>query len=176
MRVLGFDPSLTAFGWSWSDGGPEGEHGVWKLKDARGYARVDWLLGQVLDKLREVRPDEVVVEGYSFASHGNVVYQIAGLGEKVRYLLWANSIPWITFSPQQRAQYATGKGAADKKAVKAAWEEAMGIKFRDHNVCDAHVLMTMGLRLRTGQGICVGSPSILDKYQQGEVRPRERSG
>lgn len=165
MNVVGLDPSLTAFGWATAS-----DTGVWKSKKLRGYGRTNYLIEQVLDLMRGTHPDLVVVEGYSYASQGKAVYQIAGLGEMVRYVLWYNRIPWVTFAPGEVKKWATGNGSADKEWVKRSWEEATGLVFKDDNACDAHVLMCMGIYLKTGQGVHVGPPSIVEKHQIGEIR------
>jgi crossover junction endodeoxyribonuclease RuvC len=133
--ILGLDLSLTATGYC-----RDGECGriVTKL---RGWERVACILQTVQDLAGDA--DVVVVEGYSFGSRGNTLFQIAELGGIVRFDLCRNGTPYVDVAPGTLKKYATGKGNAGKDEMIAAAIRRFGFEGSDNNEADAFLLWCM---------------------------------
>lgn len=147
MRVVGIDLSLTGTAYAVAD----------------SYSTVDGIeterittsktgperLVIIASKLAAVvaggdRADLVVLEGYSYASPQGS-HQIGELGGLVRVLLWQNDLPYVTTTPNNRAKFATGSGAANKDAVVSAVSGRTGRIFRNNDEVDAYILACSGM-------------------------------
>lgn len=117
--------------------------------------RIDAMHARVMLAIEDV--DVVAIEGLSFGSVGNVRDQLAGLWWSLVLSLKACGVDVVVVSPQQRAKYATGSGAADKhdvlSAVRAEYPDA---DVPNHDVADAVALAAWGAR-------SVGEPVDEDK-------------
>jgi len=134
--ILALDLSLTGTGYC-----RVGETGVIKTGKLRGWPRIDHILIGIESALVSVKV--VVLEGYSFGSQGRAVYQIAGLGEIVRYSLWRRGMPYVDVPPGTLKKYATGKGNAGKDEMIAAAIRRFGFEGSDNNEADAYLLWCM---------------------------------
>lgn len=156
-RVVGLDLSLTATGiCTGAVGSPHpAEYSASTVDPGTrpDPARMAFIRDQVLWHTGDARTggavvDLVLVEGFSFASKGNALYQIGGLGWIIRLALTEAKVPWVLVTPSQLKLYATGKGSGkgtDKIAMGVAAMERAGVRFEDDNQCDAWWLRLMGL-------------------------------
>lgn len=89
--------------------------------------------------------DEVIIEGYGFASFSAV--DLAEIGGIVRYSLWRNSHPVTEVAPATLKRFVCGKGNADKSLMLLEAYKLWGQSFEDHNLCDAFCLAQFGRAL-----------------------------
>lgn len=104
--------------------------------------RLHWIITQVGELSRG--SDLVVLEGFSFASKGNIAYQLGGLGFGVRVWLHKHAIPFQVVAPQAVKKFVTGKAGADKNIVLKELYKRFQIDVDDDNIADACVLVLIG--------------------------------
>ncbi len=147
IRVMGLDLSLTATGIACA------RH-RWLVLDtpARktcGLQRVRFIRDGVLEHTFEdgLLHDLVVLEGYSYGSKGNALFELGELGGVVKMALFEAGIPIVIVTPQQRAKFATGRGGAGKDEVIVAAVRRFGYEDErpNNNAADAWILRCMGL-------------------------------
>jgi hypothetical protein len=145
-RVLGLDLSLTSTGVASNAGG--GWSDTIRPKRLTGLDRMTHIRSTLLDLYV---PDTglIVVEGPSFGSSGAGSHERAGLWWLVMDALRRRDIPLAVVPPKNRAQYAFGKGDANKREVLAG----VGALFPQFDVthrpglgdeADAFILAAMG--------------------------------
>ncbi len=140
MNILGLDLSLTATGIAEPDGCPQ------TFKSAhRGVDRLVDIRNAVISWARTCRVDLVALEGYSFASKGSGIYQIAELGGVVRVALHEHDIPLVVIPPACVKKYATGSGLANKLQVALAAQKRLKVEVADDNAADAAWLRAMAM-------------------------------
>lgn len=132
--ILALDLSLTRSGYC-LDGSP----GVITSR-RRGWERIAEITGQVFRLATGV--DLVVIEGYSYGSRGQSVYQIAELGGIVRFWLYQHELATVEVSPSTLKKFATGVGNCGKDAMLAAAIRRfhLGEGHDDNNEADAYLL------------------------------------
>ena len=137
-RILALDLSLTATGYCKDD-----DMGVIKTpaNKLRGWERIDDIVSRIGDLTLGV--DVAVIEGYSYASKGRSIFQIAELGGIVRWELYSRRLPYVDVAPSCLKRYATGKGNANKDAMIAAAIHRFGFQGSDNNEADAFLLYCM---------------------------------
>jgi crossover junction endodeoxyribonuclease RuvC len=84
--------------------------------------------------------DLVVIEGDSYGSKGQGVYQIAGLGGIVRFWLYQHELTTVEISPSTLKEFATGAGNAGQDAVLAAAIRRFHFQGTENNEADAYLL------------------------------------
>ena len=105
MKYMAFDLSLTGTGVAYGD-----TTATIKPKQ-RGVERLS-VIRQALQSLVIVwQPRCVIIEGYSFGSRGNALFQIGELGGVVRLMLHDLGIPFIEVPPLQEAPLGLVLGA-----------------------------------------------------------------
>ena len=145
VKVLGLDPSLTAFGiceLSVRRTAFELTTEVFKskFKDVPRLLDIRYKLEAVL---AEVEPNLVVLEGYAFA-RPNQAHQIGELGGMVRTVLHlACSNPMIV-APTKLKKFVTGKGNAKKDVMLMHTLKRFGVEFDNSDECDAFGLAMFG--------------------------------
>ena len=152
-RVVGIDPSLTATGVADSDGVLSTVKTNAKLKDRRLraiYAEIldvgDWATHNLPDT--DNPPVLAVIEDLpKHAMAAGITGMVQGI---VRLALMEHGIPYVTIPPATLKKFASGKGNADKAAMRAKWLEFTGEDNADDNQVDAAFLREIGLVL-TGQ-------------------------
>ena len=86
----------------------------------------DWVL-HILDTLHKKQTDKkVFIEGYSYGSKGQAVFQIAENGGILKYRL-QNKFTCKTIVPSVVKKLATGKGNADKQKMYEAFTRTQGV-------------------------------------------------
>lgn len=139
VTILALDLSLTAPGWFRRDDDGTLTHGVLYPK-GRGLDRIDWICKQVRGMIPEQGDVHVFIEGFSFGSQGQALYEIAGLGYIIRYMLWYRKIPCTEVAPSQLKKWATGKGNAPKEIIIREVYRRWGVEATDNNHADAVAL------------------------------------
>jgi crossover junction endodeoxyribonuclease RuvC len=86
--------------------------------------------------------DLVVIEGCSYGSKGQSVYQIAELGGIVRFWLYQHAITTVEVTPSTLKKFATGVGNSGKDQMLAAAIRRfhLGEGRDDNNEADAYLL------------------------------------
>lgn len=159
-RVLGVDPSLTAFGLCRIDVEPGGDPvnqpaiidvctlSTFKprLKTKREYSvRVSHTIDQVECALEGV--DLVSMEGLAYGAKGEAVWVLPWIFGRVIDLCEKHDKELIIVATSQRARYATGKGNANKEAVLlAAVARFPGVTLTNNNESDALICAAVGCR------------------------------
>jgi Holliday junction resolvasome RuvABC endonuclease subunit len=62
-------------------------------------------------------PNYAGIEDYAYGAKSNSVFQIGGLGEALRVLLYDSGIPYRDVEPSKLKKYATGSGNAEKSQM-----------------------------------------------------------
>jgi len=132
--ILALDMSLTHTGYCLN-----GETGVIASRK-RGWDRIAEITSRVYELTFGV--DVVVIEGYSYGSKGQAVYQIAELGGIIRFWLYTRRMLTVEITPSTLKKFATGKGNAPKSAMVAAAVRRFHLPegHDDDNEADAYLL------------------------------------
>lgn len=94
------------------------------------------------------KPDLVVVEWLpQFAGHGGTALRLAELHGAIKHWMWSHSYRYVDVKPQHLQQYATGKGSADKQAVREAVTARYGKRLHigTEDEADAVALLALAL-------------------------------
>lgn len=144
--VLGLDPALTSFGYSWA---PD-RVGTLKPGDLSGLPRLRWLrdaVGGVVRHLQAHGPLHLAVVEGMYPTGEKYVQERAALFWWTVDVVDALGVPVAIAPPQQLKMLATGKGSgagSDKPAVVAAARDRLGYRGTDHNEADAVWLAELG--------------------------------
>ena len=90
--------------------------------------RYDSISSWALEKIQAV--DRVALEGYSFGSQSNRLFQIAENAAILKYKCYQNSLPLDIVPPSQIKKFATGKGNANKEAMYESFLKDAGVDIR----------------------------------------------
>jgi Holliday junction resolvasome RuvABC endonuclease subunit len=151
-RVLAFDLSLAHTGWCAQSAAGMG-YGLCpnfrKKKEVGDEAYDLERLSHILKFVKpRVEPDTlVVIEDFSFASQGQALFQLGGLGYLIRYWLWQNKTPFVLVSPTALKKFVCGAGNAKKAEMVKEVFRRFEVDVRDDNVADAVGLCYLGLSL-----------------------------
>ena len=97
------------------------EHKEWKSPIERFSNLSGWVL-HILDTLHKKQTNKhVFIEGYSYGSKGQAIFQIAENCGILKYRLQEANIPYETVVPSVVKKGATGKGNADKDMMYEAF-------------------------------------------------------
>lgn len=148
--IIGIDPSLTSTGIVVLRDGQIETAATTKNRPELGTIERVRLIKQeitTLDALSET-PDLFVIEGFSFASKGRSVFDIAYLGWRIRedleYFKSDFGIPWIEVPPTQLKKFATGKGNTNKEIILQQVYKRWNYETDNNNIADAFVLAKIG--------------------------------
>jgi len=130
--------------------------------------RVRGITTDVIFELKNLNITEVAIEGFSFGSRGQGLFEIAYLGYRLREELYCNSIAYIEPTPHQLKKFATGKGNSKKSEVMLQVYKKWGEEFSDDNLADAYVLAQMLKGKVTYKGLTKLQQSVLDKVKGSE--------
>lgn len=141
MNILGLDLSLTATGVAHCDGSTD----TWKMSTT-GAQRLLVLRDRLLSLL-DAHIDLVVIEEYAFAARGAHAHEVGEWGGVARLTLHEAGQPWAAVMPSSLKKYATGKGNANKDAVRDAARDRLGplAPGISSDECDALWLRAMAL-------------------------------
>jgi crossover junction endodeoxyribonuclease RuvC len=165
-RLLALDLSLTHTGVCDHSGGTS----CLVMNARRGMERLDTIARRVQSLARGV--ELVVIEGPSYASKGSSLFQIAGLNEVVRFMLYRMGVPYVDVPPGTLKKWATGSGAAKKVDMVVTARERYGLcGTTDDNESDAYLLWAMA---RHAYGEPVREPTKYQTEALGKVNwPRK---
>lgn len=147
MSVLGIDPSLTSLGFAYGDGG-KAFTGRVRPKDLRGPQRLAYIRDAVAGVVDYAEPLIVAYEGYSMGSPragGGRLADLGELGGVLKLHLFERNIRLLLVPPSNLKLFATGKGNADKGAVRTAMSKEAGRLLASDDEADAYALYLMGL-------------------------------
>lgn len=162
MRACGIDPSLSAF--TIASGGCPPSVGILDTRlehvpapppatslEGR-IARYEALGEAAAERLICLRPELVLIEGYSYNSRGSVV-QLGECGGLVRRAILdaagrgfgTSRFRVLEIAPAMLKRFATGKGNAKKAAVGSALAARYGQTFQSDDEADAYALLRLAL-------------------------------
>jgi len=155
-RVIGLDTSLTGTGMVRVDRKPTGNTWVStsrliKSKSGDGShlftsRRIKAIVDEISTEL-DLLPTLVVIEAPAFSRVGGHNHDRSWLWGKVFDACVDRGIPIIAPTTNQRMQYATGKGQADKDVVLAATiRRYPSAEVTNNNIADALLLAAIGCR------------------------------
>ncbi len=123
-------------------------------------------------------PDLIVIEGFSYGSKGQKLFEIAYLGWRIREDLESlkalYGIPWIEASPSQLKKFATGKGEGDKAIILQQVYKRWGIEFKDNNQADAFVLAKIGEAYLGGEGLTSFQQEVITSLKTPKVKKSKK--
>ncbi len=109
------------------------------LENVIGYEHKEWtdpiqrfknISDFVIDIIFQTYNPKIFIEGYSFGSKGQGLFQIAENCGILKYRLLQKGYSYTTVVPSVVKKGATGKGNARKDAMHAAWFEETGINLQ----------------------------------------------
>jgi hypothetical protein len=87
--------------------------------------RHDTLSEWAMDCLNDC--DQIAIEGYSYGSTGQAIFQIAENTGLLKYKIFKKKIPLTIYPPTEIKKFATGKGNADKGRMYTHFFEETGV-------------------------------------------------
>jgi crossover junction endodeoxyribonuclease RuvC len=109
--------------------------------------RLGLLCAKILTFVMLEEPDLACVEQPAYSRNVGSMHDRSGLWWLVVNGLFANDVPVVEITPNQRAKYATGKGTDDKdKVLAAVIRRYPGVDVTGNDVADALALAAMGRR------------------------------
>ncbi len=145
MNVIGIDPSLTSTGVVVLTN--DGVFSERVRSKKQGIYRAMEIADRVAELIIIHRANVAYIEGYSFGSMGQALYQIGELGGLLRERfceIYGNDevVPfdWKEIPPTQVKKFCTGKGNAKKEDMKLHTYKRWGVEFRSNDEVDAFVL------------------------------------
>ncbi len=142
MSILAIDPSLTSTGYAYRKG-DDILVGTIKSK-FKGAARLYDIQQGILEIIYDGMPKLAVIEGYAMGRFAGRAFDLGELGGVLKLLLWTSNIQTLIVPPTCLKLFATGKGNADKDAVRIAMAKDRGKLFKGDDESDAYGLLRMG--------------------------------
>lgn len=160
--VVGIDPSLRCTGYAYREEGQPytGHIKSDKVKGARRLRAVKLQVGKVIDY---AEPVAVFYENYAFGARGNNMFNIGELGGVLQLDLWERGLTVYLINPKTLKEAITGKGNADKPAMRQAVYELYGFVIDQEDEVDAFCLMAFGEALLYRRGPEVVVRRVLTK-------------
>lgn len=166
MNIIGIDPSLTATGVA----GFGGTLHTIKTKPADKDERLATIFYAIDDEAFA----SATAPGHTRAVIEDLPKQAMGAGITgmvqgvVRLALIHHGVPYIKIPPATLKKFATGKGNADKAAMRVAWREYSGEDNADDNQVDAAFLRLIGQYI-SGQDVALPQEQLaaVAAYQNG---------
>lgn len=151
--VVGIDPSFTSTGVCWGRGDADQGiacYGRGTLGDDphSRMKRIDRLVGAIMEKLAEVKPDAVFLENYSFGSGklgGSRLVYAGELGGILRWHLTEDYPRLFEVAPNTLKKFVTGKGSGGKHLVAQHVTQRWGKVFQTPDETDSYGLWRLGL-------------------------------
>lgn len=141
MKILTFDLSLSSTGVAFPDMTTRALRPPKKLDGAH---RLCWLRDGAREMIAGVRPNVIIVEGYSYGS-ANQAHQVGEWGGVFRLMCWEMDLPTVVVPPHNLKKWITGHGLADKKKVYLpTLKQRAGRQFETDDEAEAFALSDMG--------------------------------
>lgn len=144
--IISLDLSLNATGIAFFSNGIEETHliiskdtGILRLQKIK--KRIEQFIDIVLS---QQQIDLIVIENYSFSSHGRATFSIGELGGIIKLLAFEKGIKTILVAPTTLKKYVSGKGNCKKNEMLLAVYKKFGQSFDDDNRADAYGLCQIG--------------------------------
>lgn len=144
--VVGLDLSLTSTGFAVATAVMRNAEAI-KRPQHKGVARLRSLRDAIVHRVDGIKPELVVIEGYSFGSRASHAHSLGELGGVVRVALTELGVRWVDLPPSTLKKYATGKGNADKGLMLAEAVRRLGYAGSSNDEADALWLACAGHHL-----------------------------
>ena len=128
--------------------------------------RIDGIRKAIMWHLIRQNVNLVAIEGFSYGSKGNALFQIAYLGYAIREELLNQGIEFIEPTPGNLKKFATAKGNAPKNVVMLEVYKKWGVEFTDDNLADAFILAQIAREVEQN--------NKLHKYQEEVIKTIKR--
>lgn len=102
----------------------------------KGMDRLGDIARKTSELLIKYKPDEVIIEGYSFMSKHNLV-TMAEVGTVIRFFLWQENYDYIELPPTALKKFVTGKGNCKKDLILLKVYKRWGFETDNDNIADA---------------------------------------
>jgi crossover junction endodeoxyribonuclease RuvC len=117
-----------------------------KRPDYTGWDQKSRIVQAVMEFANEVRPDRIVLEGYSLnMKHASSVIPLVELGGLLRFTLHLDGFKWYDPRATEVKKFVTGKGTSPKEVVMMHVLKRWGHTSMTNNTADAFVCAAMGL-------------------------------
>lgn len=149
---LGIDPSISATGivvlqeskFNYPELKLETEFAC--PKAASGLERVQLIATHVMELIHQIRPDVIVIEGYSLhTGHASSIVPLVELGGVLRFMMMLDELKWLDPRATSLKKFVTGKGSAKKDQMMMWVLKRWGHTSISNNTADAYGLACMGL-------------------------------
>ncbi|MBN7763678.1 crossover junction endodeoxyribonuclease RuvC [Nitratireductor aquibiodomus] len=116
-----------------------------KTGSMRGVERTRHIVERIMTTLHEVKPDRIVLEGYSLGKNPNATIPLVELGGLLRFMLVLDGFKWYDPRASELKKFVTGKGGSPKEQVMMYVLKRWGHTALSNNTADAYGLAAMGL-------------------------------
>lgn len=116
-------------------------------KKRRGLPRLEWISNGIIEILDPFTDFLCIIEGFSFGSKGQAVFDLGMLGGIVRMDLYRLGIPFATVPPNSLKKFVTGNGNAGKPKMLEMTFRNFGVGsevLKDDNQVDGYGLAQFG--------------------------------
>lgn len=148
MIILGLDLSITETGYCVYHLEKKNivEKGTIKsdkknFDDEDGLDRFIFIKNTIELLIKKHSVDTVCMEGFSFGSKGQAIFQIAGMSYMVRYALFTFGMDYMVVPPTVLKKFVCGKGNVKKELMILNAYKKWKISFDNNNECDAFALV-----------------------------------
>jgi Holliday junction resolvasome RuvABC endonuclease subunit len=141
MNVLAVDQSLVESGVTVKDGRLCDYVSSTIKPKMRGVERLQFIRDALADLIEKHEIQEVIMEGYSFASQGRSVFDLGELGGVLKVMFYDLGLPLHIIDPSTLKKFVVGKGNAKKEEMLLKIYKRWGLEFKNHNVADSFALM-----------------------------------
>ena len=139
MKVMGIDQSLTGTGVCVLEDG-ELKRSKLIASKKKGVERIIEIKNELINIFKEVLPDYVAIEKYSFTPGRAMAFELGELIGVVKVTLAElGKIPIVVYTSHVK-KFATGKGNADKSLVLLNVYKKFNVEFDNNNLADAFVI------------------------------------
>lgn len=115
-------------------------------KGKSGLQRVQLIALEIMETIHSLKPDVIVVEGYSLhLGHASSVVPLVELGGVLRFLMMLDGLKWLDPRASMLKKFVTGKGTAQKDQMMMWVLKRWGHMSMSNNTADAYGLAAIGL-------------------------------
>lgn len=122
---------------------------------AKGFTKTFYIVDYLSDIFKSVRGDAyLALEGYSFGSQSQSIFQLGELGGAIKYVAKKNDIKIRTYEPTVIKKFATGKGSGKKAPMYESYRNL----FPDSNILKAYDIVNRKLPVEPQLSRSIGKP------------------